>query len=61
MLSYLLEDLTGKDDHGGGAIADLGVLGPCDVDEDAGCGVDDVEKLAGKAGSVSTAQDMLSS
>lgn len=41
----LFEDLAGEDDDGGGAITDLGVLGPGNVDEDSGGGVDNVEEL----------------
>lgn len=45
MLLNLLEDLTGEDDDGCGSIANFGVLRSGDVDEDSGCGVDDVEEL----------------
>lgn len=42
---YLLEDLAGKHHHRGCAVADLGILGSSNVDEDSGSGVHDVEKL----------------
>ena len=41
----LLEELAGEDDHRGGAVADLGVLGLGDVDQRLGGRVDDVEEL----------------
>jgi hypothetical protein len=41
----LFEELTGEDDHGGGPVTDLVVLGLGDIDEGLGGGVDNVEEL----------------
>jgi hypothetical protein len=45
VLLDLLQDLSGQDNDRGGTVADLGVLRPRNVDQDAGCGVDDIEEL----------------
>jgi hypothetical protein len=41
----LLEELAGEEDHGGGAVSDLVVLGLGDVDQGLGGGVDHVQHL----------------
>lgn len=45
MLLDLLEDFTGEDDDGRGAVTDFSILRSGNVDEDLGGGVDNVEQL----------------
>jgi hypothetical protein len=45
VLLDLLENLAGQDNHRGGSIPHLGVLGTGNIDEDAGSGVNNVEQL----------------
>lgn len=47
MLLDLLEDFTGEDDDRGGTVANFGVLRSCNVDENAGGGMNNVEELSG--------------
>ena len=46
MLLDLLEDLSSKDDDRSRTVSDFGILGAGDIDEDAGGGVNNVEKLS---------------
>jgi hypothetical protein len=46
VLLDLLENLSSKDDDGSRTVSDFGILGASDIDEDAGGGVDNVEKLS---------------
>lgn len=47
MFLDLLEDFTSEDDDRGGTVANFGVLRSGNVDEDTGCGVNNVEELGG--------------
>lgn len=45
VLLDLFEDLTSEDDNRSRTIAHLSILGPGNIDEDSGGGVNDIEKL----------------
>ncbi len=47
MFLDLFKDLAGKDDDRGRTVANFGVLRSCNVDEDAGGGVNNIEELPG--------------
>lgn len=52
VLLDLLENLAGQNNNRGSAISNLSVLRSCNIDQDAGSGVNDVEELHGVSGCV---------